>query len=342
MSFKQLRPLQSPAELLVEMPLPGHLGETVLRRDTSLRSIFTGESSRFVVIVGPCSAHNEDAVVDYCCRLAGIQERTKDNLFLVPRIYTNKPLTMGTGYKGMAHQPDPSGKPDIVEGIKAIRRMHLRVIAESGLTGADEMLYPENHTYLGDLLNYVAVGARSTENQQHRLTASGIGLPAGFKNPMCGDIQVMFNSIIAAQQPHTFAYNGWEVETEGNPFAHAVLRGAVDQSGNSIPNYHFEDLAEVIQKYDRLELKNQAIIIDTNHSNSGKTFSEQPRIAREIVHSRTQSEQIRRTIKGLMVESFIVEGSQNVSGTVYGQSITDPCLGWETTERLLLELADLV
>ena len=291
------------------------------------------------MIVGPCSAHNEDAVVDYCCRLAKLQERTGDTLFFVPRIYTNKPRTLGTGYKGMAHQPDPTGKPDIVEGIKAIRKMHLRVIAMSGLTGADEMLYPGNFTYLGDLLNYVAIGARSSENQQHRLTASGIGLPAGFKNPISGDIQVMLNSIHAAQQPHIFAYNGWEVATEGNPYAHAILRGAIDKLGNTIPNYHFEDLIDIITKYEQMDLVNPAIIIDTNHSNSARIFSEQPRIAHEIMHSRSYSPMIKKTVKGLMIESYIVEGSQCVTGTVYGQSITDPCISWETTERLLLDLA---
>jgi 3-deoxy-7-phosphoheptulonate synthase len=342
MSFNKLRQLQSPESLIAEMPLPENLVSLKNERDRELGLIFSGADQRFIVIVGPCSAHNEDAVTDYCCRLAALQEKTVSRLFLIPRIYTNKPRTMGTGYKGMAHQPDPTGKPDIVEGIKSIRKMHLRIIAESGLTGADEMLYPENYTYLGDLLNYVAIGARSSENQLHRLTASGIGLPAGFKNPISGDIQVMLNSIHAAQQPHVFAYNGWEVETEGNPFAHAILRGAVDKLGNTIPNYHYEDLTDIITKYNRMELQNQAIIIDTNHSNSGRAFSEQPRIAREIVHSRSQSEAIKRVVKGLMIESFIVEGSQKVAGNVYGQSITDPCLGWDATARLLLGLADMV
>jgi 3-deoxy-7-phosphoheptulonate synthase len=342
MAFKKLRELQTPEELIAEMPLPAAHSPLKQQRDRVFESILAGNDNRFIVIIGPCSAHNEDAVVDYCCRLARLQEQTREALFLVPRIYTNKPRTMGTGYKGMAHQPDPSGEPDIVEGIKAIRKMHLRVIAQSGFTGADEMLYPSNFTYLGDLLNYVAIGARSSENQQHRLTASGIGLPAGFKNPISGDIQVMLNSIHAAQQPHIFAYNGWEVETEGNPYAHAILRGAIDKLGNTIPNYHFEDLTDIITKYEQMELANSAIIIDTNHSNSARLFSEQPRIAHEVMHSRNYSPLIKKTVKGLMIESYIVEGSQSVTGAVYGQSITDPCISWETTERLLLDLAEKV
>ena len=342
MAFHKLRELQTPESLIEEMPIPSHLIPLKQERDRKLASILSGKSDLFIVIVGPCSAHNEDAVVDYCCRLAGLQEKTRDTLFLVPRIYTNKPRTMGTGYKGMAHMPDPAGKPDIVEGIKAIRKMHLRVLAEAGFSGADEMLYPGNFTYLGDILSYVAIGARSSENQQHRLTISGIGLPAGFKNPISGDIQVMLNSIHAAQQSHIFAYNGWEVETEGNPFSHAILRGAIDKLGNTIPNYHFEDLTDIITKYEQMELANPAIIIDTNHSNSSRIFSEQPRIAHEIMHSRNYSPMIKKTVKGLMIESYIVEGSQGVTGTVYGQSITDPCISWETTETLLLDLAGKV
>lgn len=339
MSFKKLRELQTPESLIEEMPVPAHLKPIKQQRDEQLSSILSGKTDLFVVIIGPCSAHNEEAVVDYCTRLAKLQEQTRDTLFLVPRIYTNKPRTLGTGYKGMAHMPDPSGQPDIVEGIKAIRKMHLRVLEETGFTGADEMLYPGNFIYLGDILNYVAIGARSSENQQHRLTTSGIGLPAGFKNPISGDIQVMLNSIHAAQQPHIFAYNGWEVETEGNSYAHAILRGAIDKLGNTIPNYHFEDLTDIITKYEQMKLNNPAIIIDTNHSNSARIFSEQPRIAHEIMHSRNYSPMIKKTVKGLMIESYIEEGSQSVTGTVYGQSITDPCIGWEATETLLLDLA---
>ncbi len=340
--FKKLRRLPYPEKVLENMPLPDSLKPIVSERDEELRNILKGDSSLFVVIVGPCSAHNEEAVVDYCSRLSKVYEKTKDRLFIIPRIYTNKPRTMGTGYKGMAHQPDPNGKPDLVEGIKSIRKMHLRVIAESGFTGADEMLYPDNHPFLGDLLNYVTVGARSVENQHHRLTASGIGLPVGFKNPICGDIQVMLNSINAAQHSHVFAYNGWEVETEGNKFAHAVLRGAVDKTGRNIPNYHFEDIVEVIDKYEKTELANKAVIVDVSHSNSAKAYLQQPRIAIDILHSRKNSEIIRKYVKGIMIESFIVEGSQSVGKAVYGQSITDPCLGWEDTERLLYKIAECV
>ncbi len=340
MSFKPLRPLLTPSELLAEMPLPERLAVAKRERDALIRSCFTGSYSLFVVIIGPCSADHEDAVCDYIGRLARIQEKTRDKLVIIPRIYTNKPRTTGMGYKGMLHQPDPSKKPDMSQGIRAIRRLHLRVISETGLSGADEMLYPGNHPYLDDLLSYVAIGARSTENQQHRLTASGIGMPAGFKNPMCGDIQVMLNSINAAQQSHIFSYNGWEVETEGNPLAHAVLRGSVDKFGNSIPNYHFEDLWEAIRSYDSMELSNRTIVIDTNHSNSGRRFSEQPRIAREILANRKLSETIRERVRGLLIESYIEEGSQSLKESVYGKSITDPCLGWPVTERLLMEIAE--
>jgi 3-deoxy-7-phosphoheptulonate synthase len=342
MSFKKLRPLLSPDELIDALPLPVHHRAIRDKRDETLRQILTGELHRFIVIVGPCSADNEDAVCDYCCRLAKIQEKTADTLFLIPRIYTNKPRTLGTGYKGMLHQPDPAGKTDIVGGIRAIRKLHLRVIAESGMTGADEMLYPGNHTYLGDLLNYVAIGARSSENQQHRLTASGIDLPAGFKNPTSGDIQVMLNSIHAAQVAHQFAFNGWEVATEGNPFAHAILRGAVDKTGRAIPNYHYEDLLETIRMYEAMELKNRAIIVDVSHSNSSRRYKEQPRIVDEIIHSRKQSPAINAYVKGLMIESYIVEGQQDISTNEYGKSITDPCLGWEETARLLCEVAGIL
>lgn len=342
MSFKKLRPLLTPEELINELPIPPAYLDLIRTRDKELRSIFSGNSSKFILIVGPCSADNEDAVCDYCTRLAKVQQKTSDTLYIIPRIYTNKPRTLGTGYKGMMHQPDPSGQPDIVEGIRAIRKMHLRVIAESGMTGADEMLYPGNHTYLGDLLNYVAIGARSSENQQHRLTASGIDLPAGFKNPTSGDIQVMLNSIHAAQVPHMFAFNGWEVATEGNPYAHAILRGAVDKSGKAFPNYHYEDLLDTIKMYEQMDLKNSAIIIDTSHSNASKRFEEQPRIAREILYSRRASSSIASFVKGLMIESYIVEGRQDTAGAVYGKSITDPCLGWDETEALLYNLADIV
>ena len=340
MSFKKLRPLISPEALIEELPLPVRNQSLVKERDTILRTILSGSLNTFIVIVGPCSADNEDAVADYCVRLAKVQEKTADSLYIIPRIYTNKPRTLGAGYKGMLHQPDPAGEPNMIDGIRAIRRLHLRIIAESGMTGADEMLYPGNHTCLGDLLNYVAIGARSSENQQHRLTASGIDLPAGFKNPTSGDIQVMLNSINAAQLPHTFAFNGWEVATEGNPYAHAILRGAVDKTGKALPNYHYEDLLDTIKMYEKMPLSNRAIIIDTSHSNSSRKYHEQPRIAHEIVHSRHMSHEIRTFVKGLMIESYIIEGQQETTGSIYGKSITDPCLGWEETEKLLYDLAD--
>lgn len=342
MSFNKKRPLLTPAELLAELPLAPELMKIKKERDEQIRRCFTEDFSRFIVIVGPCSAHNEKAVCDYTCRLARVQEKISEKVLLIPRIYTNKPRTLGTGYKGMLHQPDPTARPDIVEGIRAIRKLHLRIIGESGLAGADEMLYPENHPFLDDLLCYVAVGARSTENQQHRLTASGIGMPAGFKNPTSGDIQVMLNSIMAAQHPHVFSYNGWEVETDGNPLAHAVLRGSVDKAGSSISNYHYEDLRDTIRLYEKMELKNRVVIVDTNHANSGRNFKEQPRIAREILESRKWLPFIQNSVRGLMIESFIAEGQQAVDGTEYGKSITDPCLGWEDTERLLMEIAELV
>jgi 3-deoxy-7-phosphoheptulonate synthase len=342
MSFNLKRKLPAPSELIAELPLAAHLAHIKKSRDDSIRSCFVGEFSKFLVIVGPCSAHNEKAVCDYVCRLARVQEKISEKVLLIPRIYTNKPRTTGAGYKGMLHQPNPVEKPDIVEGIRAIRKLHLRVIAESGLTGADEMLYPENHLFLDDLLSYVAIGARSTENQQHRLTASGIGMPAGFKNPTSGDIRVMMNSIYAAQQSHVFSYAGSEAATDGNSLAHAVLRGYVDKSGNSLPNYHFEDLRETIRLYETIDVENRVVIIDTNHANSGRDFAEQPRIAREILESRTYSPRIRECVRGLMIESFIAEGQQSVDGNEYGKSITDPCLGWDDTERLLMEIAEKV
>lgn len=342
MPFKQLQRQPPPKEIIEELPLDKYLADAKKERDESIRSCFTGKFSRFLVIVGPCSADNEDAVCDYVTRLAKIQEQTAERLVIIPRIYTNKPRTLGTGYKGMLHQPDPSKKPNMVEGIKSIRKIHLRIIAETGLSGADEMLYPGNHPYLDDLLSYVAIGARSTENQQHRLTASGIDMPAGFKNPMSGDLQVMLNSIIAAQSGHTFLYNGWEVETKGNPYAHAILRGSVDRTGATAPNYHFEDIREMITMYEKTECTNKAIVIDTNHSNSGKCFSEQPRIALEILESRRLSPHIREYVRGLLIESYIEEGTQDVTGGVYGKSITDACLGWNATEKLLMQIAELV
>ena len=308
-----------------------------------LEKIFTGKSDRFLLVIGPCSADREDAVLDYIGRLRRVQEKVADKILIVPRIYTNKPRTTGDGYKGMLHQPDPNGAPDLLRGIVAIRRLHMRALEETGFGCADEMLYPENHRYLSDLLAYVAVGARSVEDQQHRLTASGLDIPVGMKNPTGGDIGVMMNSIAAAQHPHIFSYRGWEVKSHGNPLAHAILRGYVDANGTSYPNYHYEDLMALAGRYASSSLQNPAVIVDTNHSNSGKRYTEQIRIAMEILHSRRSSEDIRKIVKGLMIESYLLDGAQSISDREeYGKSITDPCLGWEKTERLILDIADRV
>lgn len=308
-----------------------------------LEKIFTGKSDRFLLVIGPCSADREDAVLDYIGRLRRVQEKVAEKILIVPRIYTNKPRTTGDGYKGMLHQPDPNGAPDLLRGIVAIRRLHMRALEETGFGCADEMLYPENHRYLSDLLAYVAVGARSVEDQQHRLTASGLDIPVGMKNPTGGDIGVMMNSIAAAQHPHIFCYRGWEVKSHGNPLAHAILRGYVDANGTSYPNYHYEDLMALAGRYASSSLQNPAVIVDTNHSNSGKRYTEQIRIAMEILHSRRSSEDIRKIVKGLMIESYLLDGAQSISDQEeYGKSITDPCLGWEKTERLILDIADRV
>jgi 3-deoxy-7-phosphoheptulonate synthase len=340
MSFKKLKKAPTVKEIISQMPLPKGCSAIKKARDQEIIAALAGTTDRFVLIIGPCSAHDEDAVCDYITRLAKIGEQVKDRLVLVPRIYTNKPRTTGVGYKGMAHQPDPQKEPNIVEGLRAIRRMHIRALTETGLTAADEMLYPENYPYLEDLLSYVTIGARSVENQAHRLTVSGLDVPIGAKNPTSGDLEVMFNAIGAAQAGHVFLYNGWEVSTSGNPYAHAVLRGAVNHYGQNIPNYHFEDLTLCAEKYHKRGLVNPAIIVDTNHSNSNKKFKEQPRIALEIMESRKQSPLLRRIVRGLMIESFIEEGTQKANESVYGKSITDPCLGWNDTERLIKELAE--
>jgi 3-deoxy-7-phosphoheptulonate synthase len=340
MSFKKLKKVPTVNETISQMPLPKGCTAIKKARDEEIIGALAGTSDRFVLIIGPCSAHDEDAVCDYIARLAKIGEQVKDRLVLVPRIYTNKPRTTGVGYKGMAHQPDPQKEPNIVEGLRAIRRMHIRALSETGLSAADEMLYPENYPYLEDLLSYVTIGARSVENQAHRLTVSGLDVPIGAKNPTSGDLEVMFNAIGAAQAGHVFLYNGWEVRTSGNPYAHAVLRGAVNHYGQNIPNYHFEDLTVCAEKYHKRGLVNPAIIVDTNHSNSNKKYKEQPRIALEIMESRKQSPLLRKIVRGLMIESFIEEGTQKANENVYGKSITDPCLGWNDTERLIKELAE--
>ena len=311
-------------------------------RDAEIKDIFTGKSDKLVLVIGPCSADAEEPVMEYVHRLARVQEQVKDKLVLIPRIYTNKPRTTGDGYKGMLHQPDPNGLPDIYNGILAIRHLHTRALTETGLSTADEMLYPSNHRYLSDLLSYVAVGARSSENQEHRLVSSGIDIPVGLKNPTGGDLSVMMNSITAAQHKHSFIYRGWAVETEGNPLAHAILRGYVNKHGQSLPNYHYEDLVNLNELYAKSGLVNPALIVDTNHANSGKKFGEQPRICKEVLGACHHNESIKRLVKGFMIESYLEDGAQKIGNGVFGQSITDPCLGWEKTERLVLDIADLV
>ena len=341
MQMNFLRKLPMPQDLKKEFPVDIRLKKIKEQRDNEIADIFAGKEDKFLLIIGPCSADNEPAVLDYMNRLARVQEKVKDKIFIIPRVYTNKPRTIGKGYKGMLHQPDPEKGEDLLAGIIAIRKMHTDVLDQTGFTCAEEMLYPENHRYLSDLLSYVAVGARSVEDQQHRIVASGIGIPAGMKNPTGGDLTVMMNSITAAQAPQRFLYRGWEVQTEGNANAHAILRGYVDKFGNSMPNYHYEDLRRVRELYDERELSNPAVIVDCNHANSGKKYMEQIRIAKDVLHSRHISDDIRRLVKGLMIESYLVDGNQEISDDmVYGQSITDPCLGWEKTEKLIYEFAD--
>ncbi len=340
MKMEMIQELPVPEELKRQFPITDDVKAVKAKRDEEIRKIFAGEDDRFLLIIGPCSADREDAVLDYMEKLAALQEKVKDRIFMIPRVYTNKPRTKGVGYKGMLHQPDPLKGEDMLAGIIAIRQLHTDVVEKTGFTCAEEMLYPENHAYLDDLLSYVAVGARSVEDQQHRLVASGIGIPAGMKNPTGGDLSVMMNSIIAAQSKQTFIYRGWEVKTEGNPYAHAILRGYVDKFGNSHPNYHYEELMNLVELYDKNDLKNPACIVDCNHNNSGKKYIEQIRIARDVLHSRRHSPEITKLVKGLMIESYLVDGNQKPGGEVYGQSITDACLGWDKTENLVLDLAD--
>lgn len=340
MDFKRKLPI--PKEVKEQYPITDEIISIKKERDAVIKDIFTGNDNRFILIIGPCSADNEDSVLDYTVRLSNLQEKVKDKVFIIPRIYTNKPRTTGDGYKGLVHQPDPEKDSDLYEGILAIRRLHARAIAESGLVCADEMLYPENHRYLSDLVSYIAVGARSVENQQHRLTASGIDVPVGMKNPTGGDLSVMLNSITAAQHSHNFIFRGWDVTTSGNPLAHAILRGYVDKFGRSVPNYHYEDLNHVYDMYQEKGLQNMAVIVDTNHSNSGKKYLEQIRISKEILHSMRHNDHINRLVKGLMIESYIEDGMQKIGEGIYGKSITDPCIGWEKTERLVLDIADLL
>ena len=342
MSFTFLNELPSPAQIQERYPLSEKLQELKKQRDAEISNVIKGLDNRFLVIIGPCSADNEDSVCDYVSRLTSIQEDVKDKLIIIPRVYTNKPRTTGEGYKGIASQPDPEKAPDMVEGLIAMRKMHIRAIEESGLTCADEMLYPENYRYLSDILSYVAVGARSVEDQQHRLTVSGMDVPAGMKNPTSGDYSVMLNSVVAAQGSHRFIYRSWEVETTGNPLAHTILRGAVNKHGEAIPNYHYEDLRLLWEKYQEKNLQNPAVIVDTNHSNSNKRYEQQVRIAKEVLHSRMVDPELHKLVKGFMIESYIEPGNQKIGGNhIYGKSITDPCLGWEESEKLLYTIAEM-
>ncbi|HIX15172.1 MAG TPA: 3-deoxy-7-phosphoheptulonate synthase [Candidatus Hungatella pullicola] len=342
MGFQYVNMLPTPEEIKERFPLPAELKELKQKRDQEISDVLTGKDNRFLVIIGPCSADNEEAVCDYANRLIPVQEKVKDRLILIPRVYTNKPRTTGEGYKGMLHQPDPEKKPDMHEGLMAIRKMHMRVFAETGLSTADEMLYPENLTYLDDIMSYIAIGARSVENQQHRLTASACDGAVGMKNPTSGDLSVMLNSVVAAQQGHDFTYRGWEVKSAGNPLTHTILRGAVNKHGQSIPNYHYEDLIRLYELYMKRNLQNPACVVDANHSNSNKIYMEQIRICKEVLHSRRHSSEIHSLVKGLMIESYIEPGNQKVGEHCYGKSITDPCLGWADSERLIYDIAENV
>ena len=342
MSFEYRQRIPDADAILKQLPVSPKLLAVKKERDQKIIDIITGKSSKFLLVIGPCSADKEDAVCEYVLRLSKLQDRVQERLVLLPRIYTNKPRTTGIGYKGMAHQPDPNEDPNIVEGILAIRRMHIRALGESGLSASDEMLYPGNYPYLEDLLSYVAIGARSVENQEHRLTVSGLDIPVGMKNPMSGDMTVIINSVRAAQSPHIFSYKGWEVDTAGNPYTHAILRGAVSPFGRNVPNYHYEDISHLRKLYQDSGLLNPSVIVDVSHANSDRQFQEQPRVAYEVMNSRKYSADIRDFVKGLMIESYLVEGKQDPSGQVYGKSITDACLGWADSEKLVLKIADMV
>ena len=334
------RKLPIPMEAKEMYPVSAKLTEIVEKRLAELKDIISGKKDRFILIIGPCSADREDSVIDYITRLRRVQDKVGDKLFIIPRVYTNKPRTTGDGYKGMLHEPTPGEKPDLFKGIVAIRELHMRALAETGFSCADEMLYPENHKYLDDLLGYVAVGARSVEDQQHRLTASGLETPVGMKNPTSGDYDVMMNAIQAAQHPHTFIYRGWQAHSFGNPYAHAILRGYMNKHGQSLPNYHYEDLVRLCEFYAQRDLKNPAAIVDCNHANSGKQYLEQIRIAKEVLGNRKYNPEIKRLVKGLMIESYIEDGAQKIGEGIYGKSITDPCLGWEKSEELIYWIAD--
>lgn len=342
MALHQLKRVPTAEEIRQIMPVSAKLQDIKKARDEEIAKVIKSESDKFILIIGPCSADNEDAVCDYVNRLAKVGEKVQDKILLIPRIYTNKPRTTGAGYKGMLHQPDPNSKSDFVAGLKAIRKMHIRAMEETGLTAADEMLYSENWLYMEDILSYVAIGARSVEDQEHRLTASGMDIPVGMKNPTSGDLTVMLNSCLAGQMKHTFLYSGWETKTDGNPLVHCILRGALNKHGQSISNYHYEDLIQLVELYQQFDLANPACIVDANHNNSGKKWDQQPRIVKEILHSMRHSDEIKQMVKGVMVESYIEDGNQPIDGGCYGKSITDPCLGWDKTEQLILEIADLL
>ncbi len=337
-----IRKLPIPLDTKEKYPLSSAAEEAKEINDSEIKAVFEGKSDKLLLIIGPCSADSEEPVMEYVYRLKNLQDKVKDKLILIPRIYTNKPRTTGDGYKGMLHQPNPNGEPDVYKGVLAIRNLHARVLTETGLPTADEMLYPSNYRYLSDIISYVAVGARSVENQEHRLVSSGIEVPVGMKNPTAGDISVMMNSITAAQHQHTFIYRGWEVKTSGNPYAHAILRGYVNKHGQSIPNYHYEDLEHLCESYSRLSLENPAVIVDANHSNSGKKFDEQPRICKEVLHSCRHNSDIKKLVKGFMIESYLEDGAQKIGDGVFGKSITDPCLGWDKSEKLICDIAELI
>lgn len=342
MNMDFARKLPIPKDIKAQYPLSTELTLLKQKRDEEIKKIFDGRDDRLAIIIGPCSADREDAVLEYVSRLRTVQEKTADKLLIIPRLYTNKPRTTGDGYKGMLHQPDPNNMPDMLKGIIAIRQLHIHAIEQTGFTCADEMLYPQNHRYLSDLLSYVAIGARSVENQEHRLTSSGLDIPVGMKNPTSGDISVMMNAITAAQHQHTFIYRGWEVHSLGNPYAHAILRGYMNKHGQSLPNYHYEDLIGLLEAYQSKGLQNPGVVIDANHANSNKQYLQQPRIVKEVLHSCRYNADIKKLVKGFMIESYLEDGCQKVEEGVYGKSITDPCLGWEKTERLLYEIADML
>lgn len=340
--MEYIRKLPEPQELMEQFPMDDGSKAVKRRRDEVIQNILAGKDDRFLLIIGPCSADNEKAVLDYIHRLVKVQDQVKDKIFIIPRVYTSKPRTIGVGYKGMLHQPDPEGQEDMLGGIMAIRELNVRVVRETGFTCAEEILYPEIFRYLSDLLSYAAVGARSVEDQVHRMIASGVGIPVGMKNPTSGDISVMLNSIEAAQHSQNFLFRGWEVRTTGNPMAHAILRGYVDSFGNSLPNYHYENLQRLYEAYGKRDLSHPAVIVDANHANSGKRYLEQIRIAKDVLQSRRHAADIKDLVKGLMIESYLEDGCQKISDGVYGKSITDPCLGWEKTERLIYDMADVL